>query len=83
MDKILINLYVPAIDKSFDLFVPKDLNIAALTQLFSNSISELSDNQYSISGLEMIMSKDPAVLFHPDRCLADYGIDDGSQLVLA
>ena len=55
MEKILINLYVPAIDKSYDLFAPKDLNIGSLVQMFSNSIQELSDGQYSISGFEMLI----------------------------
>ena len=82
MEKILINLYVPAIDKSYDLFAPKDLNIASLVQMFSNSIQELSDGQYSISGFEMLMSKDPALLLHPDCCLGDYGMDDGSLLIM-
>ncbi len=82
MDKLLINLYVPAVGESYDLFAPEDLEIGTLATLLANSVHELDNGRYGPSGQEMLIRRAPEQLLHPRRTLQDYNIRDGAQLIL-
>lgn len=53
MDKILICLQVPAISRSFDVFVPLDMNINELIEVLVKGVIEMSDNSYISSNEEI------------------------------
>lgn len=80
--KTLIGLYVPAAQEHFDLLVPPDLEIEALTGLLMNGVAELCKGRYAPAEKGMLTLKNPEMLLHPERTLANYGIEDGAQLVL-
>ena len=82
MEKLLINLFVPAVQESYDVFVPADLELHILTKVLSDSIPELDNNRYSVSGREMLIQCEPEQLLNPRKTLAEYGIRDGARLVL-
>ncbi len=82
MDKILIELYVPAIGEKFDLFVPDFLKIRTLRHLLSEAVKELSDNRYASSGEEILCDYIAFVIFSEDKCLKDYKVQNGSKLML-
>lgn len=82
MRKTLIGLYVPAVQEHFDLLVPPDLEIGSLTGLLMNGVTELCGGRYTPSEKGMLTLRDPEMLLHPERTLADYGIEDGAQLAL-
>ena len=82
MEKKLIGLYVPAVQERFDLLVPTDLEVAALTGLLVNGVEEICAGRYAPSHQELLSIRYPALLLHPKRTLADYGVEDGAQLVL-
>ena len=78
----LIGLYVPAVQERFDLFVPTDLEISALTELLAQGVCELCKGRYLMSHQEMLTMREPDMLLHPQRTLGDYGVCDGAQLIL-
>jgi hypothetical protein len=82
MDKILVCLFVPAVQQSFDLFVPPDLEIGKLTSVIAGGVEELCRGQYVSSHEEMLSQKDPDLLLNPFRTLASYGIKDGAELIM-
>ena len=82
MDKILIGLYVPAVQEHFDLFVPGTQKIELIIRLMTEGVADLCKGRFTPSGFEMLSLKDGDILLHPERTLADYGIDDGAQLLL-
>lgn len=82
MDRILICLYVPAVQERFDLFVPRDMDIAALTVLLANGVSELCSGRYTPSQPGILTLQDPELLLNPRKTLSDYGVDDGAKLIL-
>lgn len=82
MEKRLIGLYVPAVQERFDLLVPVSLDIAALTRLLVNGVEEICEGRYAPSHQELLSMRHPDLLLHPGRTLADYGVEDGTQLVL-
>ena len=82
MNKVLIEVYIPAIGDHFDIFAPVDVPISQLTEIMANGIAELTNNNYVFSGWEQLCLKEPAGLLHPALTLQDYGIKDGMQLYL-
>ncbi len=82
MEKILIKLFVPAINRTFDLFVPVDLEIAELVRVIVSGVDYLCNGLYVPSNEEMLNAKDPNILFDPNLTLYSYGIKDGSELIL-
>ncbi|MDY4111007.1 MAG: hypothetical protein SOY48_09025 [Eubacterium sp.] len=81
MDKILICLQVPAISRSFDVFVPLDMNINDLTQVLVKGVIEMSDNSY-ISSKEENLNLKNNVLLNPSLTLQSYGIKDGEEIFM-
>lgn len=82
MEKKLIGLYVPAVQERFDLLVPADLDIAALTKLLTDGVEEMCTGRYSPSHQELLSLRHPDMLLHPRLTLNDYGVENGAQLVL-
>ena len=82
MNRVLINLRVPAISDSFDIFVPSDVPISKLNKIIANGVSELTSGVYVVSEQEQLCIKEPLGLLNPQLTLQDYGITDGMQLFL-
>ena len=82
MDKILIKLYVPSVNQYYDMFVPVDLIIRELIKVFVNVINYMSDVAYITSGRETLIAKSHDSLLNPSLTLADYGVQNGAELVL-
>lgn len=81
MDKILICLQVPAISRSFDVFVPLDMSINKLTEVLVKGVIEMSDNSYISSNEENLNLKNN-ILLNPTLTLQSYVIKDGEEIFL-
>lgn len=81
MDKILINLYVPAIHEYYDIFVPHILPVKDICKLLGKAIEELSNRQYITSGEEILCSAERQNILNPDWKLIEYGIQNGEHLL--
>lgn len=82
MEKRLIGLYVPAVQERFDLLVPMDLDVVALTKLLVNGVEEMCEGRYAPSHQELLSMRHPDMLLNPRLTLADYDVVDGAQFVL-
>ena len=82
MGKNLIGLYVPAVQEHFDLLVPTDLEISELIQLLTNGVCELCEGRFVPSRQETLSLRRSKAPLHPGKTLADYGVEDGAQLIL-
>lgn len=82
MDKILVNLFIPSVQESYDLFVPVDMEISGLIALLAEGVFELSNNRYGISGKEQLILRGQESPMNPAHTLEDYGVQDGAELVL-
>lgn len=82
MEKKLIGLYVPAVQERFDLLVPMNLDIAALTDLLADGVAELCKGRFIPSHQELLSLRQPDALLHPRKTLSDYNVEHGAQFVL-
>ena len=82
MEKVLIHLSVPAVQESFDLFIPQDIVIGQIITSMTEGISEMTHHRYTVSGKEMLILQDSSVPLCPDNTLNQYGIQDGDHLII-
>ena len=82
MRKILIGLYVPALQQNFDLFVPPDLEIRKLMEIVGQGLAEFSSGWYNGTQIHQLCLREPEKLLSSDKTLAAYGLKDGCRLIL-
>lgn len=82
MNKVLIEICVPAIGNRFDVFAPVDVPIRELNGIVANGIVEITSGKYVASKAEHLCQKDPVGILDPSLTLQDYDIQDGIQLYL-
>ena len=44
MDKILVNIFVPIINSSYDMFIPVSLKVYTVLELIKKSVAEMSED---------------------------------------
>ena len=82
MNKVLIELFVPAIGDHFDIFAPLDVEVSKLNKIIAHGVEEITDGRYTASENEQLCLKEPYGLLSPSLSLRDYGATDGMQLYL-
>ena len=82
MDKVLVEIHIPATGDHFDSFVPVDVPVKDLTRVIADGVAEITNGRYVASNDEHLCLKEPAGLLDPGLTLYDYGAKDGMQLYL-
>lgn len=82
MDHILITLYVPAIDTSYDIKIPVSLPVMDIVQLLAQAVENLSNGEYVSSGTEVLCLKQKEMILLNDQTPEEYGIKNGDELLM-
>lgn len=80
--KILVCIYVPAISKKFDVWIPDFLSIKEIISLIVKAVKELSNSKYVSSGFEFLCLKEKNLLLKDNATLKEYGVRNGDNLIL-
>ena len=77
MDKILVNIFVPIINSSYDMFIPVSLKVYTVLELIKKSVAEMSDGRF-------IANENNVLCFRGDINLSvlETEIKNGSRLML-
>ena len=81
-NKILICLYIPLIEKSYDLFIPINKKIGTIKRLIEEGLSEITENDYIISTETNFYSKDTCKLYDVNQTVKDTDLKNGSRIIL-
>lgn len=82
MDKVLIEIHIPAIHERYDIFAPTDASIKEIIAIIADGVAEITNGKYIVSGCEQLCMKEPSGLLNPTFTLKHYGVKDGAQLYL-
>lgn len=82
MNKVLINLYVPALDEVFELLVLEDKKLSEIYQLLSSAIVDISYNELLLNEAINIYDRESMILYNKDFTLKENGIVNGTKLIL-
>ncbi len=82
MEHIIIHLYVPAVDASYDLKIPLSMTILDLVKLLGQAVETLSNGAYRASGTEILCLKNKEQILHYDLSPQDYAMQNGDLLMM-
>ncbi len=82
MNKIIIKLFVPKIDREYDVFIPTNKRISSVIALLVKAINELSNGSFSPSQMPMLYNKITAQSYDINMTIKESDIRNGSELIL-
>ncbi len=81
MNKILITIVVPMVEKEYDVFIPVSKNIDIAKKLIVKTINELTENHFPIKDRCVLMSSD-GVIFRNIQTIKECNIKNGDRIIL-
>lgn len=82
MDKILVEVYLPSAELTYDVYIPIESKISEITQLISNAITDISDNKYKkgvdITLCDFLTGKE----YNQNTRVFETNLENGSKLML-
>lgn len=82
MNKILVEIIVPTIGKSFDLFIPYNKQVGAVLQIIQKSIVEISEFDYVIDNRAKLYIKSSGKELNLNSYICDENLKNGISLIL-
>ena len=81
-NKVLVEIFVPASGKKFDVFIPLESKMSDVLKLVSSALSDLSDGKYIATNEAVLCDSKTGIIFNVNMEVAELGIKNGSQLML-
>ena len=81
-NKVLLEVYIPSIEKEYDIFVPVNKKIGTIKKMIETGITDLTDDVYSISDDTNLYSKDTGNMYDVNVKLIDTDLKNGSRIIL-
>lgn len=82
MDKIIIEVYLPAAGKSFDVSIPRSLKVWEIASLLSGALAELSDGSFAPSEQTTLCDRGSGAILNLNITAEELGLKNGSKLML-
>ena len=81
-NKILINVIVPSIEKSFNTYIPINKKVGTVKKYILKSIVELSEGYFSESDKVIFLDRDNSIELNDNIFIKDSSIMNGSKIVI-
>lgn len=82
MHKILVEIYNPASNHTFDVFIPLESKLYEVTLLLSNAVSELSNGFYKATEQTALCDRSSGQVLDINLTVEELGLKNGSKLML-
>ena len=81
-NKILVELIVPEVETSYNVFLPINRKIGNVIVLLSRAVSELTGGVYVVSNKTNLYDVSTGNVYNMDATVLDTDIRNGSKIVL-
>jgi hypothetical protein len=75
-------VYIPSLEKSYEVWVPPQKRIYNLIVLLVKAVSELNDNSYKPKNMPMLYDKISSKAFDVSKIVANTSIKNGTELIM-
>lgn len=82
INKVLVEISVPAAGEKFDVFIPLESKMSEVLKLVSTVLSDLSEGKYKASSEAVLCDAKTGIIFNINMEVTELGIHNGSQLML-
>ena len=81
-NKVLVNLSVPEISSSYDVYLPINKKIGTIIVLLNKAINELSGGEYNFDSNNSLYNVETKARYDADVLLYNTDIRNGAKLLL-
>ncbi len=82
MEKVLIQLQVPAIHETYDMFIPRNMLAYEVLGLIKKVINHMTKGRYEADESGILCFADTGSIVNINLSVAELGIENGSKLML-
>lgn len=82
MDKILVKVYVPMLEKIYDIWIPSHKRIYNVIYLLIKLVNDLNDNIYTPKKMPMLYDKVTGEIYDINLSIKESTMRSGTELVL-
>lgn len=82
MNKILVEIYLPATNSRYDVYIPLKIKLFEVLTLVSSSFTELSKGYFIASDDVVICDKETGTILDINQSAEELGLQNGSKLML-
>lgn len=82
MEKILVNVYIPAIGKDFDILIPNALQMYKVAELIKRLINDILEDDYTVNEYTTLCNRREGTILNINRLVCELNLYNGSQLML-
>ena len=82
MNKILVKVYVPMIEKIYDVWIPSHKKIYNVILLLTKLVNELNENIYQPERMPMLYDKITAEIYDINLSIKETTMRSGTEIVL-
>lgn len=82
MDKILVEISVPAMNTSYDVFIPPVSPMYEVLELIKRAVNILAGGQYNAMGTSVLCFASTGSIVNINLSVHELGLRNGSKLML-
>lgn len=80
-NKVLVNLYVPFLEKRYEVFLPASKRIGDIIALLGKNMNEISGGYYNYLGNERLYNRQTGKEYSVNEILKHTNIRNGTELI--
>ena len=81
-NRFLVEVFVPAAEEKFDVFIPADGRFADVIQLIIGTVNELCKEKYIANDNTMLINRETGEIYRENMKINELNIENGSKLML-
>ena len=82
MDKILVEVFVPVLNTSYDVFIPLQSPMHLVLNLIKKAITEMSDGRFIANESTTLCHREDGTIININLSVFELEIKNGSKLML-
>jgi len=82
MNKILVTVYVPAVMRTFEVYIPVRSKLYEIKQLMEKAILEITDGSFQPNANNIICARETGIIYNINLTVEQIGLKNGSQLMI-
>ena len=82
MDKVLVEVFVPVINTSYDIFIPLCSQVYEVLELIKKAVTKMSDGLFIANQTTAVCYRSSGEIININLSVYESGIRNGSKLML-
>ncbi|MFJ7729559.1 methyltransferase [Neobacillus sp. NPDC097160] len=82
MDKVLVEVFIPAANQTFDIFLPLKSPLHEVVLLLANTVTELSQGYFTGTEHTVLCKRSTGEIYNINATVEELGFKNGAKLML-